>query len=404
MYTINEMLFQKFRGKLIDSNQDLTNIFFNIEANYAVNPDIGYLYNLFNLDKYEELYNDINKNLNFIYRELTLNSLKNIMNKEKLSIEKKIEFYLNNLLKSIFTNQSQIANSYSVTYSNIQFNYENQDFNVKLEQEVFKLVNETIFVETPLILEFKKFMDRREGKTPYHIESLLNVLDTDYSFTDIEQDKFITDFTAKSKEIIQGNIESSGDSFLFKTDRGNYDIINTSSGTKSIGLLQYLVTNKALKKGSVLYWEEPEVHLHPKWQLKMIELFIELMNAGVKIVESSINLDTSYKYTECGIEYINITDVINNVVHLMNIEVKKRIFSDTVTNLISTSGKKASNTTYLLATNFDITKTKDMQVFYLYCKSGKPIDRIIHEYLLRFRKLKFIECQVLKQILEQECA
>lgn len=121
-------------------------------------------------------------------------------------------------------------------------------------------------------------------------------------------------------------------------------------------------------------------------------------------IESSINLDTLYKYTECGIEYINITDVINNVVHPMNIEVKKRIFSDTVTNLISTSGKKASNTTHLLATNFDITKTKDMQVFYLYCKSGKPIDRIIHEYLLRFKKLKFIECQVLKQILEQECA
>jgi predicted ATPase len=287
MYAINEMLFQKFRGKLIDSNQDLTNLFFNIEANYAVNPDIGYLYNLFNLDKYEELYNDINKNLNFIYRELTLNSLENIMNKEKLSIEKKIEFYLNNLLKSIFTNQSQISNSYSVTYSNIQFNYENQDFNVKLEQEVFKLVNETIFVETPLILEFKKFMNREKGKTPYHIESLLKILDTDYSFTDIEQDKFIKDFTAKSKEIIQENIESSGDSFLFKTDRGNYDIINTSSGTKSIGLLQYLVTNKALKKGSVLYWEEPEVHLHPKWQLKMIELFIELMNAGVKIVFST---------------------------------------------------------------------------------------------------------------------
>jgi len=42
-----------------------------------------------------------------------------------------------------------------------------------------------------------------------------------------------------------------------------------------------------LKKGSVLYWEEPEVHLHPEWQLRMIELFVELMNAGVKIVFST---------------------------------------------------------------------------------------------------------------------
>jgi len=120
--------------------------------------------------------------------------------------------------------------------------------------------------------------------------------------------------------------------------------------------------------------------------------------------ENSINLDTSYKYTDGEIEYLKITDVITNVVHPMNEEVKKRILSETITDLISTSGKKASNTTTLLATSFDVTKTKDMQVYYLYCNSGKPIDLIIQVYLDRFKKLKFIECQVLKQILEQECA
>jgi len=48
-----------------------------------------------------------------------------------------------------------------------------------------------------------------------------------------------------------------------------------------------LVKNKALKKGSTLYWEEPEVHLHPTWQLKMVDLFIELMNNGIKVVFST---------------------------------------------------------------------------------------------------------------------
>ena len=36
-----------------------------------------------------------------------------------------------------------------------------------------------------------------------------------------------------------------------------------------------------------MFWEEPEVHLHPEWQIKMIDLFVELMNAGVKIVFST---------------------------------------------------------------------------------------------------------------------
>ncbi|MFK5976939.1 MAG: AAA family ATPase [Sulfurovum sp.] len=195
---------------------------------------------------------------------------------------------LNNLLNSIFLNCNQISSNFTCKYKNLSIKIAEDDHTINFNYKEFRNIENKIFVETPLILEFKKFMKREKGKTPYHIESLLNILDTDYSFTDEEQDKFIKDFREKSKAIIGGDIESSGDSFIFnKEGDQNYDILNASSGTKSIGLLQYLVTNKALKKGSVLYWEEPEVHLHPEWQLKMVELFIELMNAGVKIVFST---------------------------------------------------------------------------------------------------------------------
>jgi len=204
-------------------------------------------------------------------------------------LPKEIKLITKNLLSSIFIDLNQISNKFSVTSSLIEIQYENKVYKINLSNKDKKIIsNSSIFVETPLILEFKKFMKREKGKIPYHIESLLNILDTDYSFTDEEQDKFIKDFTKKSKAIIGGDIESSGDSFIFNQEGAqNYDILNASSGTKSIGLLQYLVTNQALKKGSVLYWEEPEVHLHPAWQLKMVDLFVELMNAGVKIVFST---------------------------------------------------------------------------------------------------------------------
>ena len=210
-------------------------------------------------------------------------------NIEQVDIDGGLTQSYSNVLRSIFGNLNQISFNFFITYQNMQFLYKNNEliFSRK-SNNAYSLSNDSIFVETPLILEFKKFMKREEGKTPYHIESLLNILDMDYSFTDKEQDKFIKEFTQKSKEIIRGDIESSGDSFIFnKEGEKNYDIVNASSGTKSIGLLQYLVTNKALKKGSILYWEEPEVHLHPEWQLKMVDLFIELMNADIKIVFST---------------------------------------------------------------------------------------------------------------------
>jgi len=208
-------------------------------------------------------------------------------------------FYLHNIILSIFSKHEQISNKYSIEFDNLNMLYDYSTLTVNFKS--FKSIQEKVnilFVETPLILEFKKFMNHEKGKTPYHIESLLNILDTDYSFIDKEQEKFIKSFREKSQAIIGGDIESSGDSFIFnRKDDKNYDILNASSGIKSIGLLQYLVTNKALKKGSVLFWEEPEVHLHPDWQKKMVELFIELMNAGIKIVFST--------HSAYMIEYLN---------------------------------------------------------------------------------------------------
>ncbi len=254
--------------------------------------------------KIEEKINKLSEKAQETYNEINSNTFKNKLNKKR-------RIYLKNLLESMFKSIGQISNNFTIKSDTeglyIEFKNEeikkflfDSSFNEKyIEKEpilVYKdfsmyekqFQHEPIFVETPLILEFKSFMKRDKGKTPYHIESLLNILDTDYSFPDEEQAKFIESFKEKSKLIINGDIVSNGDSFIFaKSNKKNYDILNTSSGIKSIGLLQYLVTNKALKKGSILFWEEPEVHLHPDWQLKMIDLFIELMKAGVKIVFST---------------------------------------------------------------------------------------------------------------------
>jgi len=229
-----------------------------------------------------------------------VNEYKNLHLEEKNNIESKFQLNVDNITTSIFKNLEQISINFEITRNDIKLSF-NKELKVQVISKVFtnkkdnlsaSVLSETIpdmaiFVETPLILEFYKFMDRTKNKTPYHIESLMNVLKEDYSFPDEEEKNFIDSFIKKSKNIIHGDIHSDGDSFSFEKDGKTYDIVNASSGTKSIGLLQYLVTNKALKKGSVLYWEEPEVHLHPEWQLRMIELFVELMNAGVKIVFST---------------------------------------------------------------------------------------------------------------------
>ena len=242
--------------------------------------------------KEKNMIEEDNKEKNKVLIQFLEMSLEKLSGKQEDSLlkseEEKFHFIFRNILTSIFTDINQVDS---------EFEFENDVLKViyrENELEINKLnlnseMNNALFVETPLILEFEKFLPSERFKTPYHIDSLLQELNkNDFSFTSDETNDFINQFKKSTSTIINGNISKGSQGFSFELDTGkSFNIINASSGIKSIGLLQYLVTNKALKKGSVLYWEEPEVHLHPEWQLKMVELFVELMNAGVKIVFST---------------------------------------------------------------------------------------------------------------------
>ena len=218
--------------------------------------------------------------------------LENYSNKQKKALlandAEKFHLIFKNILRSIFLDINQINYSFEYHFDDLGLEYKNDAFEIK-NLKINPNIMNAIFVETPLILEFENFLPKERFKVPYHIDSLLEELrGKDYTFTSEESDSFINQFQKVTQEIIDGNIVKNANDFSFKSSQNKvYSIVNASSGIKSIGLLQYLVTNKALKKGSTLFWEEPEVHLHPTWQLKMVDLFIELMKAGVKIVFST---------------------------------------------------------------------------------------------------------------------
>ncbi len=118
--------------------------------------------------------------------------------------------------------------------------------------------------------------------------------------------------------------------------------------------------------------------------------------------ELGLSIDSDYKYLEGNIKYLNI-DGLFELTQSMDIEVKRRILSDSIVNLTNTSAKKASNTTNILNKQFDNTKTDNMPTFYLYCNSGHEVDMLLATLLSRYKKTLFIECQKLKSKLEGKC-
>ncbi|MDE7388263.1 MAG: ATP-binding protein, partial [Muribaculaceae bacterium] len=73
-------------------------------------------------------------------------------------------------------------------------------------------------------------------------------------------------------------------------NQGNRHVVPTlsvASGIKSFGVLQRLIQTGNISTSKMLIWDEPEIHLHPEWQIIFCRLIVELVARGIPIVVSS---------------------------------------------------------------------------------------------------------------------
>lgn len=176
------------------------------------------------------------------------------------------------------------------------------DVRLKGEVEPMALKDAT-FIDSPLILNNHDVLarsqtlldmdQRRAGRlgqpyTTLHTKDLFDKLRTPVLPFDLfEQDK--ADLAHDIQNIIDGQIayDRSDRDFVFRRRGESVSIKNTASGIKVFGLLQILVTNEFVAKNTVLIFDEPENHLHPKWQLKLAQLLLKLVENGVYVLVSS---------------------------------------------------------------------------------------------------------------------
>ena len=90
------------------------------------------------------------------------------------------------------------------------------------------------------------------------------------------------------------------DSFIYKTDRlnGELKMVNLSTGMKSFVILRRLLQNGNIDENGIIILDEPEIHLHPEWQLKFAEIIVLIQ----KEFNTNILLNTHSPYFLNAIE------------------------------------------------------------------------------------------------------
>lgn len=85
-------------------------------------------------------------------------------------------------------------------------------------------------------------------------------------------------------------ISETGDLSFHENER-SFSLPITAMGIAGLGILALLIERKILDKGSFLFIDEPEAHLHPAWQVIMAQTLFELSRQGVSVVIATHSAD-----------------------------------------------------------------------------------------------------------------
>ncbi|CAB5497062.1 ABC transporter, ATP-binding protein [Bathymodiolus thermophilus thioautotrophic gill symbiont] len=255
----------------------------------AINSRIEYL-------KREDIYNDKIEKL--------FTDLQNIVERDD-DTNSAIKRAFTKLIYSEFKGEIGNKKSNKSTIKIIEGN--NEILNIELNQnKVTKFdpkdefyFNDSIIIETPMILNFrdsirdsKSLFEKRKNRGRYlgraniafHIKDLeVKLRESGYEAAlFLEND----DLYKKISAIINGNIKYQNDQseFVYFKDDEQHNILNVASGIKSFGILQMLLSGDFIKARTLVVLDEPEVHLHPNWQLKYAEIITLLVQNNRNIL------------------------------------------------------------------------------------------------------------------------
>lgn len=193
-------------------------------------------------------------------------------------------------------------NQQEVTFAKIsrknfvsEFRYGNNDKNRKFF--------DATFIQSPIVFDLIDFFDsvsrlkirqkydyelEFDIKYPYILWDLYDKISNTNPFPKSRSLQILSD---KIQETIGGEFKKDGAKFNFNkyfTGRAlKIEVTNTAFGIKSFGILQLLNNNGYLNEKYVLILDEPEVHLHPAWQLKYADIVVGLVEQGIFVVVNS---------------------------------------------------------------------------------------------------------------------
>ena len=95
----------------------------------------------------------------------------------------------------------------------------------------------------------------------------------------------------KVQQMFGGELKQvdSSERFVFRKGNNEYRMFLTAEGVKHIGVLGTLLKNGSIRKGTILFLDEPENNLHPSAVREFVKLIVLLSKLGVQVFLTTHN-------------------------------------------------------------------------------------------------------------------
>lgn len=261
---------------------------------YKINEDkFTSLFSLYiedDIDKITDALRVINGKLknhsNISLKENILKILNEVEERESISLNSTqfLNFELSEYFNLEFGNHISNAFSKEKPFTEIKTNIETSLFLIKenkvlLEKKPLNFpYKDVIFIESPLFLKNKSqnlSFNLLRDKRNYLNQKTNQKAGSRDIFSD--NSKNIKHLNNIIEEIIGGKFSyNDKNEIIFNKKGQSFSLDNVATGLKTFGAIQLLIDNGNLNIDTLLIIDEPEVHLHPTWQVKFAEILVRL--------------------------------------------------------------------------------------------------------------------------------
>ena len=211
-----------------------------------------------------------------------------------------------------------------------------QNSEYMIEREI-SVMHEAISIDSPAIIDYMNSWEYSDGlsEQDLHLLQKLSANIPDNAIGKLMAEEKISDILKMLSEVTIGKVikNEDGDFFLADEEMHYFEIGNLSMGIKAFTIIRTLLEKGEIHEKDVMVLDEPEIHLHPEWQLIYAELIVLLE----KYLHLTILITTHSPYF---LEAIETYTKKHNVDHITNYYLaqadgKETVMKDVTENLQS---------------------------------------------------------------------